>query len=321
MNRVGSYTSADNIPVKMLLNEELISSINRCKRIVPVHVQLMPTNKCNMNCSFCSCSEEDRSIEMSREDLIGVVNTISDLGTQAIAITGGGDPLMHPDLDMLIAHAYSKGIDVGLVTNGLRLDKIENVDLLTWCRISNHDSRNFTDKYRDMLLEVASSGCVDWAFSHVVSGEPNYDEMVKIINFANDNGFTHVRLVADLLQPHNVNMPKVENTLKELVDDSIVIYQPRKTPRRGGPCYICYLKPVIGADMNVYACCGAQYALRKKSKKMPKELCLGSVYDLDKIIKNSRKPFDGSVCYRCYYSDYNKILGQMMLDIDHMSFV
>ena len=67
--------------------------------------------------------------------------------------------------------------------------------------------------------------------------------------------------------------------------------------------------------------CGAQYALKIPSKYMPPELCLGSAFDLDKIIKNSSKPFDGSICYRCYYENYNKILGTILAKTEHMNFV
>ena len=145
--------------------------------------------------------------------------------------------------------------------------------------------------------------------------------MIAIINFANENNFTHVRLVADLLMPHRIDMYETQSILSQTVDDTKVVYQSRDNPSQGGDCYICYLKPIISADCKIYACCGAQYALKEPSKHMPEELCMGHAYDLGKIIADSNKPFDGRVCHRCYYSGYNKILKNMLTHTDHSKFL
>ena len=41
--------------------------------------------------------------------------------------TGGGEPLTHPDAKEIIEYACDCGFSVGLVTNGLLLDKIDEV--------------------------------------------------------------------------------------------------------------------------------------------------------------------------------------------------
>jgi hypothetical protein len=168
---------------------------------------------------------------------------------------------------------------------------------------------------------ILDSPEVDWAFSHVVSPNPNDDEIRRVIDFANRHSFTHVRLVADLLQTEKVDLDGLKRKLREQgVDDHLVIYQARNKPKRGSDCYICYLKPVIGADCMVYACCGVQYALEKPSRKMPSELTLGSAFVMHKIIAQSHKPFDGSICKRCYYENYNVVLKAMLSKIDHERF-
>jgi organic radical activating enzyme len=319
-----SYTAADSLPIKLIKDADLVKEISTTKKIPPVHVQFIPTNKCNMKCDFCSCAEDDRKTEMSLLDAATIISTLKDLDTKAVTITGGGEPLMHPAIDIILWLFIDRKIEVGLVTNGLLLHKLSRVvGRLTWCRISNDDARSLKGDYRDHLSRVVSDHRdVDWAFSHVVSPTPDYDEICRVIEFANIYGFTHVRLVADILKPENVNLEAVKQYVHAKgIDDSKVIYQPRNHPAKGSDCYICYLKPIIGADCKVYACCGVQYAFNKPSKKMPQELCLGFVNELPQIIENSYKPLDGKICDKCYYINYNLALKAILGNVSHEKFV
>lgn len=323
-DKKNSYTAADNIPTKLILDEEVKKAIKR-KRIIPIHAQFIPTNKCNMNCPFCSCAEDDRQTEMSWEDAHKIIKILKGLGCKAVTITGGGEPLVHPKIKEIINMFWANGIKIGLVTNGLLLRHIDPrvLNKLTWCRISNGDFREMNKKYAEYLEKVVTS-CpdVDWAFSHVVGRKPNIKEIARIVEFARIHDFTHVRLVADLMEPKKVPMELVELELKDIgLSLDHVIFQGRKKPTLGSDCYICYLKPLIGADCKVYACCGVQYALDPPSKKLPQELCLGHAFDLPKIIANSNKPLNGNICKRCYYNNYNTILKAMLSDIKHQEFV
>jgi len=212
-----------------------------------------------------------------------------------------------------------------LVTNGLLLHKIpkETLDKITWCRISNDDKRVLNEVYRGNLAHaVNSSPSVDWAFSHVVSSKPNLVEIIKIIEFANEHAFTHIRLVADLFQPEDIDMESLRELLRERnIDSTKVIYQGRKAFERGGDCYIGYLKPLIGPDAKVYACCGVQYAFEIPSRDLPQELCLGNAIEIKKIIEQSNIPLDGSRCVKCYYMNYNTLLRGMMMSVAHKEFV
>lgn len=320
-----SFTAAETLPIKLLKDEQVINSINNLKIIPPIHVQFIPTNKCNLNCSFCSCANEDRNIEMSIDEAMRIIDICKNLGTRAVTITGGGSPCLHPNINEIIEYFINSGIEVGFVDNGLALDKIKPATLnkMTWCRISHADFRPFTNKYKDILASIMNESFnIDWAFSYVVSKNYNFDTIVNVIDFANQMNLTHVRLVADILDPTKINMGKIKEEIIDFgVDDSKVVYQNRDIPTSGGDCYICYLKPVISADCKVFACCGAQYYKKDAPKKMPNELCLGSAFDLSKIIENSTSPINGRICEKCYYRSYNDILSSMMSDLKHINFI
>lgn len=319
-----SYTAADSIPLKVLLDEKLREATGR-GRIVPVHAQLIPTNRCNLSCSFCSCSERDKGLEMPPGLVAEVVEKLAAAGTRAVTITGGGEPLLYPHLDALTASLELAGIKMGLVTNGLLLHKIEPrvLDRFTWCRISNGDDRIMGEGYQRMLAQVvANCPGVDWAFSHVVSENPNEAEIIRLVEFANQHRFTHVRLVADLFHPGDIPMDKLRDSLRAVrVDDSRVIYQGRKSPTAGGPCFIGFLKPLIDPRGFIFACCGSQYALATPSRDLPKELCLGHITELDAILDRSSVPLDGSICQRCYYQSYNTVLATMLKGVAHPEFL
>lgn len=319
--KINSYTAADGFPSKIFHNRELIDSIVSFKQIPPIHVQFIPTNKCNLDCDFCSCSNENRGLEMDLPDINSMIAELRSLGTQSVTLTGGGDPMMHPHIDYIVDGFLRNSISVGMVTNGTMLHALEPNEI-TWCRISNGDRRELTDSYKSKLeAAVSKNPDIDWAFSHVVSTDPNYDEMVRVIEFANSNDFTHVRIVPDITQSDKIDISKVMERLTQMVDTEKVIFQPRNDPRKGSDCYICYLKPIISADGRIYTCCGAQYAFSDEDRAMPDELCLGTIEGLESIIAKSKEPFDGSMCNKCYYTSYNSLLGKMMADLEHVEFV
>lgn len=326
LDKQNSYTAADNMPVKLIKDIDVIKEINETGRIIPAHVQFIPTNKCNLNCPFCSCAKDDRVTEISFPYVYRITNQLYKLGTKSVTITGGGEPLLHPEIEEIIKLFIVCGIKVGLVTNGLLLHKInpEVLNTITWCRISNGDFRTFTNAYSEHLSDVVKS-CpnVDWAFSHVVSKKPNMAEIGKVVDFANEHNFTHVRLVADLFETEEVSLDNVKHYLNaaKIIDDK-VIYQGRKEPTKGSDCRICYVKPLISADCKVYACCGVQYSLPDEQKHLPETLCLGSALDMYKIFESSIHPFKGGrKCVKCYYKNYNDLLEIMQQNVKHKEFL
>lgn len=240
------------------------------------------------------------------------------LGCKAVTITGGGEPLCYPRLEEMIAEFQTHGIEIGLVTNGLLLDRLStrSIAQLTWCRISNGDDRTFTETYR-RTLDRATAIPIDWAFSYVVSETPNLDEIGRIVAYATEKKFTHVRLVGDLMAPETVPMDMVREHLQGC--DDLVIYQPRKKYVPSLSCLVGYVKPIITPDFRMYLCCGAQYALKEQTRDWPEALCMGSALRLDDVY-GSPKPFSVP-CLRCYYSDYNRVLAGILENPSHVHFL
>jgi organic radical activating enzyme len=325
VDKLHSYTAANAFPLKILKNEKLMRILNEGK-VIPWHVQLNLTNACNFNCPFCSCANRDKAVSLPFTEVVEMMKMYRELGMDAVTITGGGEPLMYADISKVLKLLHELNVDVGLVTNGSLLHKLSEADLnrIHWLRISVSDELHrqvkISDWFDSINQAVSKDNMIDWAFSYVVGSYPNFTFMKKIINYANEHNFTHVRLVSDLLNIASIpNMSAIRGGLLDLgVDVSKVIFQGRKTFVRGfTPCYISLLKPVVAADGLLYACCGSQYSQNDSDRNYVNSM--GHWRDLPKLIKE-QKFFDGKVCVKCYYEDY-QFIGQIIASLDDERFV
>lgn len=329
-----AFSAANVFPLKVLLHEKVRFEANHKRRVIPVHVQLNPTNKCNFNCGFCSCSGRNRNLELSDHEIYALMLRFRRLGCESVTITGGGEPLLHKNFNEMISLIHGLGIEIGLVTNGVLLNYLPKgvLEKIVWIRVSASDVlptqlRRLGMDTKTWLTTIGSAVTrhhLDWAFSYVVSNKVNYSLIKQIVAFANNHDFTHIRLVSDILNAEQIayQMPLIKYRLKTKdIDDSLVNYQSRSSWTLGtNPCYISLLKPVVGADGYVYPCCGTQYALANPRRDYEKSMRLGHIDELERIY-GEQEFFDGSVCVKCFYSGYNQVLHHMLNGVKHAKFV
>jgi MoaA/NifB/PqqE/SkfB family radical SAM enzyme len=94
----------------------------------PVQVHMIPIRRCNLACGYCN-EFDDYSPPVPTEEMIRRVDRLASFGTTLITISGG-EPLLHPELEKIIARIRSHGILAGLITNGYLLtkDRIESLN-------------------------------------------------------------------------------------------------------------------------------------------------------------------------------------------------
>jgi len=100
----------------------------------PVLVQMVVTRRCNLTCGYCN-EYDDVSDPIPTERLMRQIDHVAALGTVVLTFTGG-EPLLHPDLDKLVAHAVSKGLVVTSITNGYPVTR-------TWIQRLNEANLSF----------------------------------------------------------------------------------------------------------------------------------------------------------------------------------
>ncbi|MGH9466572.1 MAG: radical SAM protein [Terriglobales bacterium] len=87
----------------------------------PVQVHMVPMRRCNLACGYCN-EYDDHSPPVPLEEMLRRVDHLGRLGTSLVTISGG-EPLLHPDLDGIIARIRERGMLAGCITNGYLLVK------------------------------------------------------------------------------------------------------------------------------------------------------------------------------------------------------
>jgi len=95
-------------------NNELVSN--------PTFILWDCTRRCNLNCEHCGASKERYSQEISKEEILKVIDDLVKVKTRMFTVTGG-EPFLRKDLLEILNYANSKGLKTGIASNGFLIDK------------------------------------------------------------------------------------------------------------------------------------------------------------------------------------------------------
>ena len=123
------------------------------KRFKKVYIEI--TNKCNLNCSFCSEIKKAKK-EMTIEEFKVIISKIKDY-TDYVYLHVKGEPLLHSKLDEILSICDDNNIFVNITTNGTILKERKNFLLnhksIRQINVSLH-SENNKDNYFEEVFEV-----------------------------------------------------------------------------------------------------------------------------------------------------------------------
>ncbi len=121
------------------------------KRFKKIYVEI--TNKCNLNCSFCSKTNRELR-EMKIEDFSLVIKKIKNY-TDFIYLHVKGEPLLHSKLDSILSICDENNIKVNITTNGTLLSKrfeiLNKHSCIRQINISLHSENNIDNYYYDVF--------------------------------------------------------------------------------------------------------------------------------------------------------------------------
>ncbi len=94
----------------------------------PIMAHIIPIRRCNLSCEYCN-EYDDFSKPVPLDTMKRRIDHLARLGTSIVTISGG-EPLLHPELDEIIAHMREYPILAGLITNGylLTADRIQRLN-------------------------------------------------------------------------------------------------------------------------------------------------------------------------------------------------
>ena len=104
--------------------------------IIPRQVSVELTNACNGKCTMCPNRLKTRPVTHIDVDLYTkIIADVRHLGIftreQSLGLCGVGEPLLHPDFEMMVRLTYAMGVPYGVGTNGSLFDRY--TDLLLAC--------------------------------------------------------------------------------------------------------------------------------------------------------------------------------------------
>ncbi len=85
----------------------------------PVMAHIVPMRRCNLSCAYCN-EYDEVSKPVPLETVLARIDKLAELGTGVVTISGG-EPLLHPELDQVIARIRYGNMLAGLITNGYLL--------------------------------------------------------------------------------------------------------------------------------------------------------------------------------------------------------
>jgi len=187
----------------------------------PISINLDLTSSCNFSCPFCVDSKLINSGKsLTLEEVRRTIDTLHSHGLLSVILIGGGEPTLHRDFEEIVRYIKGKRLQVGIVTNGSRLEKVDAVvevlEEKDWVRISLDAAgeRVFRELHLprtqvtlNRILEKAKevkkrNPAVSLGYSFVVVWEdaeingrklcPNMDEMVGSVERAGEFSFDYI---------------------------------------------------------------------------------------------------------------------------------
>ena len=300
-------TSAD-LPYKAIFDYDLYNTLKGGK-IIPVHLQLSVTNKCNLNCDFCSFRGRDKHLSLDIDTLKDIVKKFINLGTKAITITGGGEPLCYENINKFLIFCTTMDIKVGLVTNGLLLSNLspEASKAITWCRISLADSRSDDElKILESILPtvVSNNKHIFWSFSYVVLEKQNHKLQLRAINLAKSLKFGNIRFVRDQENQDTIDLQETKLYIQEKSVLDLCVFDSKDYVGHIGACRVYLLRPFVAADGYIYPCCTLQYNVEGSDFTDDQKICYYA--EFNEFIE-SQKSYKAS-CQKCFSNHYNNYL-------------
>ena len=127
MAEVNEFNSQEKILQHL---DKLDYYFNGHKTLVVTELDL--TNRCNNNCPHCVGKNENNA-ELSGTKIKEIINGLSELESEGVIISGGGEPLLHPQFSKTLDLIKREGMKIGVNSNGLALNKEKAKTILKNC--------------------------------------------------------------------------------------------------------------------------------------------------------------------------------------------
>jgi molybdenum cofactor biosynthesis enzyme MoaA len=205
-------------------------------------------NAYNERCWYCAYRLEDLSLggamnlkdKIPEQKMIEIVDDLIAMGVKAVTFSGGGEPLIYPQIAATVHRLAVGGIKIGSLTNGvaLRGEVAEAfAEHATWVRVSigaadgesYAKSRRVPAAFFDQVIDnvrnfVRLKGNAAVGFSYIV----NQDNAAAIVDFCELGkriGASHVKLTACIVSNDAAGNNEYHKSIATIVGENIASAQ------------------------------------------------------------------------------------------------
>lgn len=327
----------------------------------PLHIRIKPTNVCAHNCWYCAYRADNIQLGkdmvardfIPKDKMLEIVDDLVEMDVQAVTFSGGGDPFYYPFLLDTVKKLSQTNISFASLTNGAKLQG-EIASIFAhhgrWLRISmdgwDEDSYSeyrgvskgeFSKVMKNMEEFVMLKGkCLLGVV--VIVDKKNASHVYDLIKRFNNIGLNSVKIapciVSNIGRENNDYHAPIFSIVKEQIQQAIdefaregfeifdSYHEQLETFKKDYTwCPYIQINPVIGADLNVYACHDKAYNLEEGLIGSIKNQRFKDFWFSDK--NNFFKINPSMLCnHHCVVNEKNRlILDYLNADEDHLGFV
>lgn len=262
------------------------------------------TNRCNLNCSFCSKVEKKKK-DMSLEEFEEVLKKIKDY-TNYIYLHVKGEPLLHQNIIKMIGLAKNYHLKVNLTTNGTlfkeKAKELGNCTNLNKINFSLHSENNNENYFKDIFDNIKYLNNITVVYRLWTLKNNELDKKsTEIVNKIKDYYNLSTEVVEKIKKEKNI---KISSTI--YVDkDNEFIWPVENDYKSSGYCYALKTQIAILSDGTVVPCCldsNGKIELGNIFKESLEDIINKEKYQNLKKSFSDRKPCE-RLCQSCTFKE------------------
>ena len=327
----------------------------------PIHIRIKPTNVCAHHCWYCSYRADNLQLGkdmnlreyIPKEKMLELINDLDELEVKAVTFSGGGDPLYYKYIIETLEQLSKTNIKVALLTNGSPLKgRVAKLlaEYASWIRISidGWDDESYAE-YRGIKIGehskvitnlknfVRLNGNCFVGISLIVD-KKNASHIYEMIKLYKEIGVSSVKvspcIVSDVGVENNLYHKEIYSTVKSLIQKSKNDFEEldfeifdayheldEKFKKDYSWCPYLQILPIIGADLNVYACHDKAYNLGNGVLGSIKDKSFKEFWMNDKDKFFNINPSVDCVHHCCANNNNKLLIDYLELDQEHLEFV
>lgn len=327
----------------------------------PIHIRIKPTNVCAHNCWYCAYRADNIQLGkdmvardfIPKDKMMEIIDDMVDIGVKAVTFSGGGDPFYYSFLLDAVKRLSQTPIKFASLTNGAKLQgEIASIfaHYGMWLRVSvdGWDDESYSE-YRRVskgefirvmknLENFKKIGGKCLLGIYIIVDNKNAPHIYELVRRLKDIGVDSVKIAPCIIsnsgKENNEYHAPIFNLVKEQIMKAIEEFSKKgfeifdsyheqlETFRKDYPwCPYIQINPVIGADLNVYACHDKAYNFKEGLISSIKNQRFKDVWFSDK--NNFFRINPSNVCnHHCVVNEKNKMIVEYLnADKEHLVFV